>query len=297
MNIIQCVELSKSFGRRQALQRVTCAIDAEKIIGIIGLNGAGKSTLLNIFAGYLKPTTGSCKVFNENPFNNIQTAANMIFIDDQLSFSEYLSLEDILKMGADFYPNWQNELAYRMLDYAGIDLTAKHQQLSKGQLATFNLVYGLVSRCALTILDEPMNGMDEVIRTDFYRAILKEYLAFPRTFLITSHHLQEMESILEEILLIDEGSVIAHAPLDEFKEQLISLSGPSDELADLLSETEVYAQKIVAGMTSAVVGASKLFVSEEILRTKGIKVSTLTASEVCMYLTNKKGRDIDAIFD
>ena len=102
MNIIQCEELSKSFGRRNVLQRVTCAIDAEKIIGIIGRNGAGKSTLLNIFAGYLKPTTGSCKVFNENPFNNIQTAANMIFIDDQLSFSDYLSLEDILKMGADF---------------------------------------------------------------------------------------------------------------------------------------------------------------------------------------------------
>lgn len=297
MNIIQCEELSKSFGRRHALQRITCALDAEKIIGIIGRNGAGKSTLLNIFAGYLKPTNGSCRVFNENPFNNIHTASNMIFIDDQLSFSNYLSLEDILKMGADFYPNWQNELAYRMLDYAGIDLTLKHQQLSKGQSATFNLIYGLVSRCALTILDEPMNGMDEVIRTDFYRAILKEYLAFPRTFLISSHHLQEMETILEEILLIDEGTVIAHAPLDEFKEQLVLLNGPSEALAELLSEMEVYTQKTVTGTTSAIVNARKLFVSEEILRTKGITVSSLTASEVCKYLTSKKGRDIDAIFD
>ncbi len=85
-------------------------------------------------------------------------------------------------MGADFYPNWQGELAYRLLDYVGLPLTSKHQQLSKGQMATFNLIYGLVSRCALTILDEPMNGMDEAIRTDFYRAILKEYIAFPRTF-------------------------------------------------------------------------------------------------------------------
>ncbi len=297
MNIIQCEELSKSFGRRHALQRVTCAIHAEKIIGVIGRNGAGKSTLLNIFAGYLKPTSGTCEVFNENPFNNIQTAANTIFIDDLLSFSDYLSLKDILKMGADFYPNWQGELAHRMLEYANLDLTVKHQQLSKGQMATFNLVYGLVSRCALTILDEPMNGMDEVIRTDFYRAILKEYIAFPRTILISSHHLQEMESILEEILLIDEGSVITHAPVDEFKEQLIALSGPSDALESLLADSDVYAKKTAGGMTTAIVDASRLFVSEDMLLAQGIIKSSLTASEVCKYLTSKKGSDIDAIFD
>jgi len=297
MNVIQCEKLSKKFGRLHALQDITCTINGEKIIGVIGRNGAGKSTLLTIIAGFLKPTNGFCNVFNENPFNNIQTAANTILIDDRLSFSDYLSLDEILKMGADFYPNWQSELAYRLLQYANIDLSAKHQQLSKGQMATFNLVYGLVSRCALTILDEPMNGMDEAIRTDFYRAILKEYIAFPRTILIASHHLQEMESILEEILLIDEGTVVTHASVDELKEQLIALSGPSDRMKSLLSETDVYAQQIVGGVSTAIVDASKLFITEEMLRTKGITKSALTASEICRYLTNHKGSDIDAIFD
>lgn len=297
MNVIQCEKLSKKFGRLHALQDITCTVNGEKIIGVIGRNGAGKSTLLTIIAGFLKPTNGFCQVFNENPFNNIQTAANTILIDDRLSFSDYLSLEEILKMGADFYPNWQHELAYRLLHYANIDLSVKHQQLSKGQMATFNLVYGLVSRCALTILDEPMNGMDEAIRTDFYRAILKEYIAFPRTILIASHHLQEMESILEEILLIDEGTVITHASVDELKEQLIALSGPSDRMESLLSETDVYAKQIVAGVCTAIVDASKLFITEEMLRTKGITKSVLTASEICRYLTNHKGSDIDAIFD
>lgn len=169
--------------------------------------------------------------------------------------------------------------------------------MSKGQLATFNLIYGLASRCALTILDEPMNGMDEAIRNDFYRAILKEYIAFPRTILIASHHLQEMESILEEILLIDEGVVIAHAPIDELKQQLISLTGPSHALASILADSIIYAKKEITGMTTVVVEASKLFNQEDVLQEKGITTAHLSTSDVCMYLTSSEGSDIDAVFD
>ena len=177
MNMIQCEQLTKTIRNHKALKNITCTIESEKIVGIIGRNGAGKSTFLNILAGYLQPTHGTCQISGKNPFNNIQTAANTIMIDDRLSFSNYLTLEEILIMGADFYPNWQDELAFRLLDYASLSKKVKHHQLSKGQLATFNLIYGLASRCALTMLDEPMNGMDEAIRSDFYRVILKEYIA------------------------------------------------------------------------------------------------------------------------
>lgn len=241
--MIRCEQIAKKYGRHNALQNITCAIEPNKIVGIIGRNGAGKSTLLNLLAGYLQPTSGACHIFGENPFNNIQTAANTILIDDHLRFSTYLTLEKILTMGADCYPYWQGELAFRLLDFAGLDKKARHHELSKGQCATFNLLYGLASRCALTILDEPMNGMDEGIRNDFYRVILKEYIAFPRTILIASHHLQEMESILEEILLLDEGVVSTHTSVDELKQQLISLTGPSDALAPLLMDTIIYAKK------------------------------------------------------
>lgn len=297
MTVIQCEQLAKNFGRHKALQNITCAIQSKKIVGIIGRNGAGKSTLLNLLAGYLQPTSGACHLFGENPFNNIQTAANTILVDDRLSFSNYMTLQEILTMGADFYPNWQGELAFRLLDFARLAKKAKHQELSKGQLATFNLIYGLASRCALTILDEPMNGMDEAIRSDFYRAILKEYIAFPRTILIASHHLQEMEFILEEILLIDEGAVITHAPVDELRQQLISLSGPSDALAPLLADTMIYVKKEIGNITTAVVDRCKFFMPKETMEEKGITIGHLSTSEVCMYLTSKKGRDIDAVFD
>lgn len=295
--MIQCEQITKKFGSHNALQNITCAIESKKIVGIIGRNGAGKSTLLNLLAGYLQPTSGACHIFGENPFNNIQTAANTILIDDSLSFSTYLTLEEILTMGTDFYPNWQEELAFRLLDFAQLAKKARHQELSKGQLATFNLIYGLASRCALTILDEPMNGMDGAIRSDFYRAILKEYIAFPRTILIASHHLQEMESILEEILLIDKGSVIAHASVDELKQQLITLTGPSDTLTPLLIDIIIYAKKEFGSTITAVVDSRQFYIQKERLQEKGITIGHLSTSEVCMNLTSKEGRDIDAVFD
>ena len=295
--MIQCEHITKKFGKHHVLQNITCLIESNKIVGVIGRNGAGKSTLLNLLGGYIQPTSGECRIFGENPFNNIQTAVNTILIDDRLSFSPYLTVEEILTMGADFYPNWQGELAYRLLDFARLSKKARHQDLSKGQLATFNLIYGLSSRCALTILDEPMNGMDEAIRHNFYRAILKEFIAYPRTILIASHHLHEMESILEEIMLLDDGVVIAHTSVDELKQQVISLTGPSDALTPLLMDTIMYAKKEFGSTTTAVIDSSKFFIPPEKLQEKGIKVGHLSTSEVCMYLTSKEGRDIDAVFD
>lgn len=297
MNVIQCEQLSKSYGHRQILQQVTCTIDGQKIVGVIGRNGAGKSTLFHLLAGHLKATSGICKLFNQYPFNNIQTAANTIFIHDQLSFSNYLSLAEILTMAADFYPNWQNDLAYRLLHHANIDLAMKHHQLSKGHRAIFNLVYGLVARCAFTILDEPMNGMDEAIRQDFYRVILKEYIAFPRTILIANHHLQEMEPILEEIILLHEGKLVAHAPVDTFKEQLIAVTGPSEEIAALFSQLNIYARKELANIATIIIDAKQLKMAEDVMQARGITTAALSISDVSHYLTYKEGRDIDAIFD
>ena len=82
------------------------------------------------------------------------------------------------------------------------------------------MIFGLSTHCELTMFDEPTNGMDEAVRTDFYRALLKDYIAHPRSILISSHHLSEIEHLLEDILLIHKGKVVFHQSLDEVKEYL-----------------------------------------------------------------------------
>ncbi|MFF5995760.1 ABC transporter ATP-binding protein [Lysinibacillus sp. KU-BSD001] len=292
--MIRCEQLKKKFRRSTVLSNVSLQITEPKIMALIGRNGTGKSTLLRLIAGHLKPTAGKIEVLGENPFNSLQVASNTVLIEESLTFPSPFTLADILKQGATFYPNWQQDLAEKLLAYANIPLHAYHEQLSTGQRATFNLVYGLATRSKITLLDEPMNGMDEAIRTDFYRAILKEYITYPRLIIISSHYLSEMEHLIEEILCIHRGVVELHAPLDEIQTFAVRLRGDQAQIAPFIEHLEVLHAYDEAPFYEVVVPAAQLNV--EALQAKGVFVLNVSASEVCQLITSEKKEGIDRVF-
>lgn len=211
--MIECVDLIKVYGRRKALNGMSFSIGENKITGLIGRNGAGKTTLLKIIAGYLKESSGEIKVFDEHPFNNLLVSANHIFIHDQISLPASLNLKEILETAKRFYANWDKELANRLFNYFSFIPTQNYSSLSKGKKSTFNMILGVSSRCSLTIFDEPTTGMDAAVRKDFYRVLLRDYIDYPRTIIVSSHHLEEIEDLLEDILLINEGKELLHMPV------------------------------------------------------------------------------------
>ena len=291
---ISCKGVKKNYKSKSVLKSVSFSIGHEKIIGLIGRNGVGKSTLLKLLAGHLKPSDGEIHIFNKNPFNNIQVASDLVFIEDSMTFPSIFSLGDIFEMAKDFYPKWQDELAKKLLAYANISLTAVHQNLSKGQKSTFNLIYGLATRCKVTLLDEPMSGMDEVLRMDMYRVILKEYIAYPRTIVISSHHLLEIEHLLEDIILIDEGTVKIHAPIEEVNELLLRLKGEVEEVKAVVNGQRILFEN--AGATGYEVVIEKKLIDNQKLQDANVQVSKLTANEACNYLTNKGRGGIEDVF-
>ena len=292
--MIRCEQLKKKFRRSTVLSNISFQIDEPKIIALIGRNGTGKSTLLRLIAGHLKPTAGKIEVLGGNPFNSLQVAANTIFIEEHITFPSPFTLADILKQGATFYQNWQQELAEKLLAYANISLRSYHEQLSTGQRAIFNLVYGLAARCTITLLDEPMNGMDEAIRTDFYRAILKEYIAYPRLIIISSHYLSEMEHLIEEILCVHNGVIELHAPLDEVQTFAVKLRGDKAQIMPFIEKLEVLYEYDGAPFYEVVVPATNL--DMEALQLKNIAVLNVSASEVCKYITSEAKEGIDHVF-
>lgn len=296
MAVIVCKEVTKNFRSTGVLKNLSCSIDEGKIIGLIGRNGVGKSTLLKIIAGHLKQTKGSVEIFGEQPFNNLKVATNLIFIEDTMSFPPIFTLDEIFKMAKDFYIDWNDDLARRLLAYANISEKAHHYSLSKGQKSTFNLIYGLATRCKITLLDEPMNGMDESIRFDMYRAILKEYIACPRTMIISSHYLQEIEHLLEEILLVDQGQVILHAPLDELKELFVRLVGSKELIKEVIQNTEIIYEKEAVIRSEVVIETIAMNNFKEQLMNAGISIQPVSASEVYQYLTRATKGGIDDVF-
>ncbi|MFS1514291.1 ATP-binding cassette domain-containing protein [Chengkuizengella sp. SCS-71B] len=298
MRVIECFDLKKTFSTKKVLNKISFSIEENKITGLIGRNGAGKTTLLKIIAGFIKETSGEIKVFSEKPFNNLNTSANVIFVDDHMSFPSTIPLLELLKVAESFYPNWNRDLAMRLIEYFSFDPKTYHHRLSKGKTSTFNMIIGLASRCPLTIFDEPTTGMDESVRKDFYKALLKDYIAYPRTIILSSHHLSEIENLLEDVLLIKGGKTYLQMPISELKEYAVGLQGNTEDVLKLTSNKEVLFENHIG--TNVIYVVIKNVSSKNLLqqaRHAGVKISPVRLSDLCVYLTNETKGGIEDAFN
>lgn len=288
--MIVCEQLQKRYGKNVILANVSFEINEPKIVGLIGRNGVGKSTLLKMLAGHLNASSGKVEVVGKKAFQNLTVAANTILIEDAMTFPSVLTLKEILQNAPKFYPNFALDLAFELLKFSGISDKNHHHQLSKGQKAAFNLLYGIASRSAVTLLDEPMNGMDETIRDDLYRVILKDFLVHPRILIISSHYLNEMEHLIEDILLLHEGQVELFAPVDEVQNIAVKLVGQKNYVAPYLADCDVLLTRENGPIFEAIVRSNDLPLPDQ------VRLQHLSASDVCKVLTTTKGGSIDDIY-
>ncbi len=298
MKVIECSNLSKSYGQIKAINDLSFTIEENKITGLIGRNGAGKTTLLKIIAGLLHKTSGEVRVFSEEPFNNLKVSANMIFIDDNLTFPKSFTLEDILQTAGTFYANWDMALAKRLLEYFGFHPKQSHEALSKGMKSTFNMILGISSQCPLTIFDEPTTGMDVAVRKDFYRALLKDYVQNPRTIILSSHLLNELENILEDILLIEKGEKYIHLPITDLKELAIGLRGEKTAVDKVTINAEIYHQETIGKDSVFKVIKNDFSLSElQSVKNADVEVLPVAVDDICIYLTSRNRGGIDDVFN
>ena len=297
MSVIQCVDLIKAYGKLKAIDHLSIEIEENKITGLIGRNGAGKTTLLKMIVGYLKPTSGELKVFSQNPFNSLAVSANSIFVDDAMTFPDSFTLIDILKEVVPFYANWNSNLAKGLFDYYSFNPLQPHSNLSKGSKSTFNSILGIASRCPLTIFDEPTTGMDSAVRKDFYRALLKDYLEYPRTIILSSHLLSEIEGILEDILLIDNGTKRLHLSVMELKDLAVGIRGNAQAVLSFVEGKEIiYREEFAKGSLYVVIRRELIQQQFEQMRQSGLEVIPVSMDDLCVYLTATTKGGIDDVF-
>jgi len=299
MTVIECLNLSKTYTKNtKAIDNLSFCIEENKITGLIGRNGAGKTTLLKLIAGYLRPTAGEIAVFSRNPFNDITTSSNLIFIDDHMIFPSSFTLMDIVNTMKGFYKNWDHRLALNLLDYFSLDVKHSHHALSKGMQSTFNAILGLASRSPLTIFDEPTTGMDPAVRKDFYRALLKDYVNHPRTILLSSHLVNEVENILEDILLIKNGMKRLHLDVSSLKEYALGFSGNATIIQDLFKSREIIFQESFA-QNSVYTVVTHDFSEQDLREFKktGVRINPVSVEDLCVYLTAKTKGGIQDVFN
>src|SRR5256885_11854534 len=205
-----CIEargLRKSFGNTVALDGLDLRVQEGRIRGIIGPNGAGKPTALNAILG-LTPYQGELRVLGRDPWTERDLLMrDVCFITDVAVLPRWIRVSRALDFVAGIHPRFDRAKADGFLANTGIKPNSKVRELSKGMVTQLHLAIVMAIDAPLLVLDEPTLGLDLLYRKQFYDALLSDYLDRRRTIVITTHHIDEVQDVLTDVIFLDRGRV------------------------------------------------------------------------------------------
>ena len=211
--------LSKRYGRESALERVDLRVPEEAVYVLVGVNGAGKSTLFKVLMNLERPDAGTAEVFGLDTGSAGPEVRVQVGYVPERQDAPYRSMTcaRLLQHAAAFYPDWDHAYADHLIRALGVRLERRVGGLSKGETRRLQLVLALAYRPALLLLDEPTEGLDPVVRRRAL-ALLAEHLAdAPTTVLISTHHIDELESLADHVGVLRDGRLVAQMPREELQ--------------------------------------------------------------------------------
>ncbi|MCF7794423.1 MAG: ABC transporter ATP-binding protein [Candidatus Cloacimonetes bacterium] len=235
MNLIETHNLTKFYGKLKALDNVTLSIPEGRIIGLLGKNGAGKSTLMRCLLGFLK-FKGNVNIMGKTLSELKESIHDHIaFIPDVSCLDDKLTVKQTIDYVAALNQSWNQEKATDLLAKSDLPIDKKVSSLSKGMKTKLYLLITLSLDVQVLLLDEPTLGLDIVFRKEFFNTILGEFYDENKTIIISTHQVEEVEQILQDIIFIDDGEIILYENIEELKKEYSIFTVTSDKL-ELLQE-------------------------------------------------------------
>lgn len=201
-DILDIQNVSKQFGPRQALNQVSFKLGSGTITGLLGSNGSGKSTLMKLIAGLAWPASGRISVLGMPV--GVESKKLVSFMPDVPVTESWMNIGDALRFQQDFYPDFDQAKALRMLDFMKLRAADKVRTLSKGMNERLQLTLALSRRARLYLLDEPIGGVDPVARTKILNALM-EFYEEDSSILLSTHLVTDIERIFDEVIFLKEG--------------------------------------------------------------------------------------------
>lgn len=217
--VISIKGVSRRFKSKVALDSVSLEIPQGQVFGLVGANGAGKTTLIKHILGLLKPAEGTVRVFEMDPVEEPSSVLGRIgFLSEDRDLPPWMRIEELLRYSRAFYPKWNRDYAEQLRQQFQLDPLAQIRHLSRGELAKAGLLVALAHRPELLVLDEPSSGLDPVVRREMLEAIVRTVAEEGRTVLFSSHLLDEIERVSDQVALMSNGKIVLQGPLPEILE-------------------------------------------------------------------------------
>ena len=214
--ILECRNLTKNYGPVPALQNVSFSLEPGRIVGLLGPNGSGKSTLIKIANGLLTWNSGELLIDGMAP--GVETKSIVSYLPERTYLANWMSVKQLLDYFEDFYADFRRERAVEMLEALNIPETMKIRQMSKGTREKVQLIMVMSRQARLYLLDEPIGGVDPAARDYILHTIIGNYNP-EATVLISTHLIQDVEQILDEVVFISYGQVFFQKSVDQIREE------------------------------------------------------------------------------
>lgn len=245
--IASTTDLSKRYGETRALDNVTLQIEQDRIYGLLGRNGAGKTTLMSMLTAQDFPDSGEVQVGGQRPYENPRVLRQLCFVRENQKYPDEATGRSVLRSAAMFFPHWDQALADSLVEAFEVPLGRRMKKLSRGQFSAIGVTLGLASRAPLTFFDEPYLGLDAVSRQIFYSQLAADYGAHPRTIVLSSHLIDEIDGLIEHVWLLDHGKLIIDQDLEELQESAFSVTGPTALVEAFLADKRVIKRELLGG--------------------------------------------------
>lgn len=286
-SVVEVRNLTKSYGSVMAVNQVSFSIDARKIYGLLGRNGAGKTTILQIITAQLFATSGDMKVFGEHPYENSRVLSQICFVKDSQKYPKNFRVIDVLHQAAFFFPYWDREYAFALIEAFRLPLSRRMKALSRGMLSAAGIIVGLASRAPLTIFDEPYLGLDAVARSLFFDRLLEDYTEHPRTVILSTHLIDEISRLLEHILVIDQGRLILDEEVEALRGRAFAVVGPAARVDTYTAGKKVLAREPFGGLVSATVMGTRDVADRKHAEALGLSLVPVSLQQLIVHLTSE----------
>lgn len=284
MQAIRVDHVSKHYPGTIALQDANLTFEFGKIYGLLGRNGAGKSTLLNIIANRIFASEGTVFVDDQIATENDRAQKSIYMMSEETLYPKDMKVKKVFDWTKEFYQDFDLEEAMRLAKLFELNTNQKVKALSTGYKSIFKLIIALCVDVRYVFLDEPVLGLDANHRELFYKLLMNSYMDNPRTFIIATHLIEEVASLIEDIIIIKDGSVLMNTSVEELMKKGYSVSGKTSEVDAYCEGKHVIGFDLLGGLKTAYVLGEKGSIDP----TSTLEFSQVNLQKLFVELTRKE---------
>jgi len=299
-SMIEVCDVTKKFDSFKALDNLSLNVEKGSIYGLVGPNGAGKTTLMKIIMGVYKADSGNILVNNEDVYENINIKDNMIYISDDLYFFNNFSIKQMRDLYKKVYSKWSDERFEKLSEVFNIDIKRNVNKLSKGMKKQVAFWLAMSAKPDVLILDEPLDGLDPVMRRKVLNVMMQDVADRELTIMISSHNLRELEDICDHVGILNNGKLVLQRKLDDMKSEThkIQVAFKNGEFPkEFENKFKILHKSQLGQVYSIILNGNKETITQELKKYNPLILDMipLTLEEIFIYELGGEGYEIKEI--